>query len=214
MEVKKGRVYICTKTIVGWDKESIYYKEGNIYFSEEDDCITNEFDFEDEIIGTKDYLVPARIPEPGVLYKVINSNFLIGKSGLREGNLIRFREGDDIDVNPVYFYDCYEAQREPMEVIRNKRSRCIPDIPNKEDKVNSPKHYTSHPSGIECIEITKHYDFCIGNAIKYLWRSGLKKEEGYSNLDKEIEDLEKAIWYINDKIKTLKNDKESRRHNS
>lgn len=84
----------------------------------------------------------------------------------------------------------------------------------KNDKVNNPKHYTSHPSGVECIDITRHYDFCIGNAIKYLWRSGLKTEEGYSDIDKEIEDLEKAIWYINDKIKTLKNGKDSRRHNS
>lgn len=72
-----------------------------------------------------------------------------------------------------------------------------------EDKVNNPTHYTSHPSGIECIEITRHYDFCIGNAIKYLWRSGLKGEEGYSDKQKEIEDLNKAIWYINDKINTL-----------
>lgn len=71
------------------------------------------------------------------------------------------------------------------------------------DKVNSPSHYTSHPSGIECIEISRWYDFCIGNAIKYLWRAGLKSEEGYSDLDKQIEDLKKAIWYINDEIKTL-----------
>lgn len=200
MEVKKGRVYICNKTQVGWDLKSIYYKEGNIYFSEKDDCITNEYAYEDEIIGTEDYLVPARIPEPGVLYKVINSNFLIGKSGLKEGDIIRFKEGDYIDTDPLYFYDCYEAQREPMEVIMNKRNECTSI---KEDKVNSPKHYTSHPSGIECIEITKHYDFCIGNAIKYLWRAGLKKEEGYSDKNKEVEDLKKAIWYINEKIKTL-----------
>ncbi len=40
----------------------------------------------------------------------------------------------------------------------------------EDDKVNHPKHYTSHPSGIEAIQITEHYDFCIGNAIKYLWR--------------------------------------------
>lgn len=200
MEVKKGRVFICTKTQVGWDLKSIYYKEGNIYFSEKDDCITNEYAYEDEIIGTEDYLVPARIPEPGVLYKVINSSFLRGRLGLKEGDIIRFKEGDYIDVNISNFYNCYEAQREPMEVIMNKRNECTS---TKEDKVNSPKHYTSHPSGIECIEITKHYDFCIGNAIKYLWRAGLKKEEGYSDKSKEVEDLKKAIWYINEKIKTL-----------
>lgn len=71
------------------------------------------------------------------------------------------------------------------------------------DNVNHPKHYTSHPSGVECIEITKHYDFCIGNAIKYLWRAGLKSEQGYSSDEKQIEDLKKAIWYIQEKIKML-----------
>ena len=65
------------------------------------------------------------------------------------------------------------------------------------DNIN-PDHYKSHPSGVECIEITKHHDFCIGNAIKYLWRAGLKDSS------KEIEDLEKAVWYINKKIESLK----------
>jgi hypothetical protein len=69
------------------------------------------------------------------------------------------------------------------------------------DKVNNPKHYTSHPSGIECIEIAEHHDFCIGNALKYLWRSGLKDGSA------EIEDLKKAIWYIERKIKLLESDK-------
>lgn len=72
-----------------------------------------------------------------------------------------------------------------------------------EDRVQHPNHYCSHPSGIECIDITEHYDFCIGNAIKYLWRAGLKCEEGYDNTEKEIEDLKKAVWYINRKIKHL-----------
>ena len=71
------------------------------------------------------------------------------------------------------------------------------------DRVNHPSHYTSHPSGVECITITEHYDFCVGNAIKYLWRCGLKVEEGMTPRDKEIEDLKKAIYYINRKIKNL-----------
>lgn len=71
------------------------------------------------------------------------------------------------------------------------------------DNVNHPSHYTSHPSGIECIDVARHYCFSIGNAIKYLWRAGLKKEEGKSVIDKEIEDLKKAKWYIEDRIKEL-----------
>lgn len=75
----------------------------------------------------------------------------------------------------------------------------------KEDKVNHPKHYTSHPSGVECIEITRHYCFSIGNAIKYLWRAGLKTEQGMQDKEKEIQDLEKAIWYIKDRINQITN---------
>lgn len=78
---------------------------------------------------------------------------------------------------------------------------------NKVDMVNHPPHYTSHPSGIECITITRHYCFSVGNAIKYLWRAGLKKDISLKDKQKEIEDLEKSIWYINDRIKQLKDDK-------
>lgn len=81
---------------------------------------------------------------------------------------------------------------------------------NKE-MVNHPEYYNKHPSGIECIQIARHYDFNIGNAIKYLWRAGLKEEEGKSCDIKHIEDLKKAIWYINDEIAMLqgKIDKDS-----
>lgn len=57
------------------------------------------------------------------------------------------------------------------------------------DPVERPSHYTSHPSGIECIEVTEHMGFCLGNAMKYIWRAGLKG-------DNQIEDLRKARWYI------------------
>ena len=56
------------------------------------------------------------------------------------------------------------------------------------DAVNHPKHYTTHPSGVECITITEHMNFCIGNAMKYLWRVDSKGEP--------IENLEKAHFYI------------------
>lgn len=63
-------------------------------------------------------------------------------------------------------------------------------------------------SGIECIDIAEHHDFCIGNAIKYLWRAGLKSEDGISKKEKQIEDLKKAIWYIKREIKHLSNGEE------
>lgn len=58
----------------------------------------------------------------------------------------------------------------------------------EQDVVNHPKHYTDHPSGIECITITEHMGFNLGNALKYIWRCDLKKDA--------IEDLKKARWYI------------------
>ena len=60
------------------------------------------------------------------------------------------------------------------------------------DPVNHPAHYTQHPSGVECIQITEHMNFCVGNAMKYLWRAGLKFDD--------IEDLKKSAWYINREI--------------
>ena len=67
------------------------------------------------------------------------------------------------------------------------------------DQVNHPKHYVSHPSGVECIEITEHMNFNLGNAIKYIWRASLK--------GKEIEDLRKARWYVEREIQRLTKEK-------
>jgi len=60
------------------------------------------------------------------------------------------------------------------------------------DPVNHPAHYTEHPSGVECIQITEHMGFNLGNAIKYVWRADLKGSS--------LEDLRKAIWYIDREI--------------
>ena len=61
------------------------------------------------------------------------------------------------------------------------------------DPVSHPSHYTSHPSGVECLTITRHMNFNLGNAMKYIWRAGLKQDS--------VEDLKKAVFYINDEIK-------------
>jgi hypothetical protein len=74
---------------------------------------------------------------------------------------------------------------------------------NKNNQVNHPKHYTSDPSGIECIDITRHRNFNIGNAIKYLWRAGLKEDKDRKLIDKQVEDLNKAVWYLVDEIHRL-----------
>jgi len=69
----------------------------------------------------------------------------------------------------------------------------------KQDNVNHPPHYTQHPSGVECIEITRHMGSNLGNAIKYIWRADLKNDA--------IEDLKKAVFYINDEIERRSNEK-------
>lgn len=65
------------------------------------------------------------------------------------------------------------------------------------DKVNHPAHYTQHPAGVECIDIAEHFNFNAGNAVKYIWRAGLKTDD-------RIQDLEKAKWYIEREIERLK----------
>jgi hypothetical protein len=64
------------------------------------------------------------------------------------------------------------------------------------DPVNHPPHYNAHPSGVECIDITEHMNFCLGNAVKYVWRADLKS-------DNPIQDLKKAKWYIEREIARL-----------
>jgi hypothetical protein len=81
---------------------------------------------------------------------------------------------------------------------RNKGADMTDD--NKPDLVNHPPHYTQHPSGVECIQITEHLNFCLGNAVKYIWRRGEK--------DDEIQDLKKAAWYINREIARLEKQRE------
>jgi len=78
----------------------------------------------------------------------------------------------------------------------------VPDV--VDDPVNHPAHYTSDPSGVECITITRHRTFNVGSVFKYLWRAGLKADPNQSPLAKQIEDLEKAQWYLSDEIARLR----------
>lgn len=66
------------------------------------------------------------------------------------------------------------------------------------DNIDHPPHYNDHPSGIECIQVTRWFNFNLGNAIKYIWRAGLKGNA--------VEDLKKAAWYINDEILRITKD--------
>ncbi len=67
-----------------------------------------------------------------------------------------------------------------------------------EDMVNHPPHYSGNPEGIECIQVVRYMNFNIGNAVKYLWRAGKKGDY--------IQDLEKAVLYINDELNRVRKD--------
>lgn len=66
------------------------------------------------------------------------------------------------------------------------------------DPVNHPSHYTWLPNGLEVIDVTKHFDFVLGNVLKYIMRAGRK-----GGADSELEDLLKARWYLNYRIEEL-----------
>ena len=85
-------------------------------------------------------------------------------------------------------------------------TKMVKALRTTEDRVNHPSHYTSGPhhpycdEPIECIDITRGMNFCRGNAVKYIWRAGLKDR------DREIEDLQKAVFYLEDEVNRLQKD--------
>jgi len=100
------------------------------------------------------------------------------------------------DIEKVKRYHIANCWTNPVDDITSVKTEA--EL-KEEREVNHPAHYASDPSGVECIQITEHRNFCIGNAIKYLWRNGLKA--GESN----TKDLKKAVWYINREIERLEN---------
>lgn len=69
------------------------------------------------------------------------------------------------------------------------------ESPPHADLVNHPSHYNASPSGVECIDVVEHMPFCLGNAVKYVWRAGLKGDA--------LTDLKKARWYLDREIARL-----------
>ena len=70
------------------------------------------------------------------------------------------------------------------------------DRMGRNDPVDHPTHYNAHPSGVECIDVAEHMNYCLGNAIKYIWRCGLKD-------GRAVEDLKKAVWFLQREIARL-----------
>jgi len=98
-------------------------------------------------------------------------------------------EVKEVEATPAERLEASEKMN--MEVIAKPKK-----VKPKADMVNHPPHYTSHPSGVECIQITEHMGFNLGNALKYIWRADLKGSA--------VEDLEKAVFYINRELEKRK----------
>lgn len=112
-------------------------------------------------------------------------------------------EGTDEEYSEYKFGDVENTEEEgycftkELEKILNGIQEGSKTTIEKE-MVNHPEHYNSDLSGVECIKVARYRNFNVGSALKYLWRCGLK--DGNS----DIQDLEKAVWYLNDEIKRLK----------
>jgi len=84
------------------------------------------------------------------------------------------------------------------ELRTQPRDTNMSDQLQPEDPIN-PKHYTSHSSGIQCIEISKHLSGCLAQAFQYVWRCGQK--------DDPVQELKKAIWFIEAELTIDQKDK-------
>ena len=136
---------------------------------------------------------------------VQNDSYLLGsQAGFNEAKKHIKKLDDEYleDLKREWFTKGYESAKSRYEFDEEwvdgveKESPILNEY-KENDLVNNPSHYTADPSGVECIEVTRHRNFNIGNAIKYLWRNGLK--DGNS----DVQDLSKAVWYIKDEIERL-----------
>jgi hypothetical protein len=120
----------------------------------------------------------------------------------KEFFMTRFKRIDSNDTAKPYhgsndpgdttYYPLKTTEKSMSEVMESHANTFIKLKESEDsDKVNHPHHYTNHPSGVECIQITEHMNFCLGNAIKYIWRADLKNG---------VEDLKKAVFYLNREI--------------
>jgi hypothetical protein len=142
----------------------------------------------------------------GNLYRIVNKDFEHTKGYIygivNDAGLIDYFTQDEIEKR---FTD-----KDVPEVItyfsNAGTSACTSFDIN--DNVNHPSHYTwlKDLCGVEPIDICKHLDFDLGNALKYILRAGHKKDISMTEGENAIEDLKKAIFYINDKIEMLENE--------
>lgn len=128
-------------------------------------------------------------PQPGEYWKDRNGRVIgpLLESGIDDYPL---SDGDDVWTRKGRFFaDYIKDQYDLIEKVEGP--------PHTNDAVNHPVHYTSHPAGIECIQVTEHMTFNLGNVVKYVWRFDGKGG---------VQDLKKAAWYLQREIERLERD--------
>lgn len=217
---EKGKQYYCSSDIIV-DKH-LWFKKGFTYICSKPNylvgCDHCEHSLESICLtGKISCFHPREVKN--TVYKYIGGKFKINDiTILSENDIITIREvyepksgnfnnvlsftminnttGSEIK-NPTGVYNSICKYLTPLNETN--------DIDEEDDKVNHPSHYTwlKELCGIEVIDITRHMDFDLGNALKYILRCGHKSENGYTDKDKAVEDLKKAVFYLNDKINML-----------
>lgn len=104
------------------------------------------------------------------------------------------------DLQMILLKEATLTMAKMEELLRHGGGTSPANPASSHDAVNHPGHYNSHPSGVECITIVECMAFNIGNAVKYLWRAGLKGEHTFAAT---VEDLHKAAWYVNREIERI-----------
>ena len=173
--------------------------------TEESDKKTEEF--KNEIMeSVKETPIEVEIKDISSLKKGDVVKTLLGSMFYKIGGIYDY--GFCIEENTVGGMDFIVSN----EIMRNYFKKIVPFTEavkeKQENRVEHPSHYTwlKELCGIEVIDITRHLNFNVGNCVKYLLRAGRKTEEGISDREKQIEDLKKARFYINDEIEKLSND--------
>lgn len=161
-----------------------------------------------------------------MIYKYSGNKFKVNDiTIISDGDILTVKEGTEQTAKGINHNDIKSITNNttgkdiPIDIFFNIVTHLKPldkdagDIDEVEEtieiednnRVSHPSHYTwlKDLCGIEVIDITRHLDFDLGNAIKYILRCGHKSEVGYTDKEKTTEDLRKAIWYLNDKIKML-----------
>ncbi len=114
--------------------------------------------------------------------------------------------GDDEPISVAIAPDgnlAYVVSDEPLTLLEEVtffdklrgNSAAVEQAVEEHDPVNKPKHYTTHRSGVECIELTEKLSFNLGNAFKYVFRRADKENT--------LQDVSKAEWYLKREIARL-----------